>query len=85
MWFVLLTLIANNVAICICASLWDIQLLDEETGVGALVLVDTLEYPPEFIGKATSPNVLIFEDLDELAIFKCVACIFVNDGTDETA
>ncbi len=43
-WFLLLrTIISNNTAICICASLWDIQFLDEETGVGALVPANTLE------------------------------------------
>ncbi len=42
-WFILLrTIIANNSAIHIRASFWDIQFLDEETGVGALVLVNTL-------------------------------------------
>ncbi len=44
MWFVLLrTIIANNMAIRIRASFWDIQFLDEKTGVGALVLANTLE------------------------------------------
>ncbi len=77
--------VANNMAICICVSLWDIRFLDEETGVGALVLVNTLEYLPEFIGEATSPNVPIFGDLDDLVMFKCVAYFFVNDGANETA
>jgi hypothetical protein len=31
------------------------------------------------------PNVLIFGDLDELAILKCVACIFADDGANETS
>ncbi len=30
-------------------------------------------------------NVLILGDLDEFAILECVICIFVNDGTIETA
>jgi hypothetical protein len=43
-WFVLLrTIIANNATIYIHASFQDIELLDEETGVGALVLANTLE------------------------------------------
>jgi hypothetical protein len=85
-WFILLrTVVANNTAICIRASLWDIQFLDEETVVGALVFANTLELPSEFIGKAMSPNVPIFEDLDELAIFECVACFFIDDGANETA
>ncbi len=44
MWFILLRMVVtDNLAICIPASLWDIRFLDEETGVGALVLVNTLE------------------------------------------
>ncbi len=43
-WFIFLrTVVANNTAICIRVSLWDIQFLDEETGVGDLVLANTLE------------------------------------------
>ncbi len=43
-WFVLLrTIIENNMAIHICASFWDIQFLDEEIGVGAPVLANTLK------------------------------------------
>ncbi len=43
-WFVLLrTIIANNTAICIRASFQDIQFLDEETGLGALIFANTLE------------------------------------------
>jgi hypothetical protein len=84
-WLILLRrVVANYTAICICASLWNIQFLDEETGVGAFVLVDTLEYLPELIGKATNPNVLIFGDLDELVIFQCVTCFFINYGANET-
>ncbi len=63
----------------------DIWFLDEEAGVRAFVLGKTLKYCPELIGKATCQNVSIFGDLDELAILKCVACIFVNDGADEAA
>jgi hypothetical protein len=43
-WFILLrTIIANNMAIRIRASFWDIQFHDEETGVGALVLANSLK------------------------------------------
>jgi hypothetical protein len=43
-WFILLRMIiANNTAICIRASFGDIQFLDQETGVGAFVLMNTLE------------------------------------------
>jgi hypothetical protein len=35
--------VADNTAIRICASLWGMQFLDEETGVGALLLAITLE------------------------------------------
>jgi hypothetical protein len=43
-WFVLLrTIIANNTVICLRASFRDIRFLDEETGVGALLLMNTLE------------------------------------------
>ncbi len=70
MWLILLRMVvADNTAIRIRASLWDIQFLDEEEGVGAFVLANTLEQFPVFISKALCPNVLIFGDLDELAIF----------------
>jgi hypothetical protein len=43
-WFVLLRgIIVINTAIRIQASFWDIQFLDEETGVAALVLANTLK------------------------------------------
>ncbi len=46
MWFILLSMVvANNTATCIRASLWDIQFLDEETGVSAFVLTNTLDRP----------------------------------------
>jgi hypothetical protein len=85
-WFVLLwRVVTDNMAISICASLGDIQFLDEEAGDGACVLTNTLEQSPEFISKASWPYVLIFGDLDELAIFKCVACVFFDDSANETA
>jgi hypothetical protein len=36
-------IIANNTAMRIGAFFWDIQFLDEGTGVGALVLANSLE------------------------------------------
>jgi hypothetical protein len=61
--------VADNMAMRICASLWDIQFLDKEAGVRAYVLSNTLDQLPEFISKAPCQNVPIFGDLDELAIF----------------
>jgi hypothetical protein len=87
-WFVLLwAVVTDNTAISMLASLGDIQFLDEEAGVGAFVIANTLEQLPEFINKALCPYVPIFGDLDQLALFKCVAYLFVdvNDGANETA
>ncbi len=83
MLFILLWLVvADNMAISICASLRDIQFLDKEASIRAFVLANALEQLTEFIGKALCPYVSIFGDLDELAIFKWVACVVINDGAN---
>ncbi len=83
-WSIFLWLVVtDNTAISICASLKDIWFVDKDASIGAVVLANALEQWTKFIGKALCPFALKFGDLDELAIFKCVACVVINGGADE--
>ncbi len=44
---------------------------------------DTLEELPMIVGKTACPNVLVFVRLHQVLIFEDIACVVVNDGTNE--
>jgi hypothetical protein len=61
MWFVLLrTIVATDAAIGGSFVVWHFVFHNEEAGVGAFDVTEALEEAPKFIGKAVSPDVLVF-------------------------
>jgi hypothetical protein len=61
MWFVFLRMIvATDVAVGGLFVAWHFVFCNEEVGVSAFDVADALEEAAKFIGKAVSPNVLVF-------------------------
>ncbi len=56
---------------------------DEEACDSARYVSDTLEELLKFISKAACPNVLVFFHFHQVSIVKDIACVVVNDGTNE--
>ncbi len=57
--------------------------MDEETRVSARYVAYALEQSPQFICKAAYPYPVVFFRFDEMPIFQHLACVIVNDSSDE--
>jgi hypothetical protein len=59
-----------------------VRLGDEKTCVSARDISDALKKLPNFIGKTVGPHLLVFVHFCEVSIFKDIACVVVDDGTN---
>ncbi len=61
MWFVFLRkIVATDAAVGGSFVVWHFVFCNEEAGVGAFDIADALEEAAKFVGKAVSPDVLVF-------------------------
>lgn len=84
MWLLLVRTIATHDATVSCTLVWgELMAMDEEAGVRTFDVADALEEVPEFIGKTCLSDGVVFVSLDEMPIFKNVACDVIDNGGDE--
>jgi hypothetical protein len=81
--FFLRSIIAAYAAVGGAFVSWNMQFGDEKTCVSAGYIPDTLEDLSKFVGKTVCPNVFVFVHFHQVSIFKDIACVVVDDGTNE--
>ncbi len=73
----------TDASICSTFVLRYLVAANEETCIGPLDIMDSLEEATKFIGKALLSNWTVGVGLDEVTIFEDVSCDVVDNGTNE--